>query len=375
MPDAIRVVDRIQDQSDFDSSWNPAASNGYVMVWNTGSSLWVPSSVSASPGGSSGQLQYNNSGSFAGTAALTYSLTTQHLLITNQSDIISQKIVLYNGQTVDAFQATIYDATSVVTKVTKDGYVYSLQSDGTQYVGLRGTGSSPSYPGLHCHHDNRDGYFTYGYQSWDLAITTTTVWSASTSFVINLTPASRLGTDANVTTHSIYRATSYVNAAKGAGIKIYADAGPTGATNSDGGDIWIYGGALRGTGINGDVHLGFDGTTRLGTTKIYKPVYPSVSPTNLTANVNNYAPTAGRFQRWSTDGGNYTVTGLSLSQVDGMEITIINLGSGTITISDEDASSTAANRFLCVSGASITLDPNERTDLIYDGTTQRWRAF
>jgi hypothetical protein len=193
---------------------------------------------------------------------------------------------------------------------------------------------------------------------------------------INKTPYTRVGTDGNNTAHEIYRTTNYTANSKGAGIKIYGDNGPTGLTNSSGGDILIYGGALRGTGKDGDVKLGYTGSATRGNVYLYTLVSTFVTPSTLTADVNNYAPALGKNYRLSTDGGNYIITGLSLSQVDGMEITIINTGStGTITISEEDTNSTDVNRFLCVTGASIQLDPKERCDLIYDGTTQRWRAF
>jgi hypothetical protein len=50
--------------------------NGTALGWGT---------ASASPGGSSGELQWNNAGSFAGAAALTYAATGTHLLATAQA--------------------------------------------------------------------------------------------------------------------------------------------------------------------------------------------------------------------------------------------------------------------------------------------------
>jgi hypothetical protein len=157
-------------------------------------------------------------------------------------------------------------------------------------------------------------------------------------------------------------------------IKVYGGDGAAGNTN--GGAAYVFGGAKFGSGSDGDVHLGHTGSAMRGKVYLYTMVSPFVTPSSLTSDVNNYAPTLGKNYRLSTDGSNYTITGLSIGQVDGMEITLINTGAtGIITISDQDTNSTAANRFLCTSGASIQLDPNERCDLIYDGTTQRWRAF
>lgn len=185
------------------------------------------------------------------------------------SDVVGQKIVLYNGQTVDASQVLAYDGATVLQKVTKDGYVYSLKSDGTQYSGLRGTGSSPSYPGLHCYHDSGHGYLTLGYGTWEAYIGTTAYWSLSNSLMHNATAGTRLGTDANVTTHEIYRRTSYANSATGAGLRIYTDDGPTGATNSDSGNLTLHVGNKRGSGNYGMIRLGYTGSAARGNISLF----------------------------------------------------------------------------------------------------------
>lgn len=102
------------------------------------------------------------------------------------------------------------------------------------------------------------------------------------------------------------------------------------------------------------------------------------SPAQITSNQDNY--TAGGsgayksyFQRWSTDAAR-DVTGLSISQVDGEVHVIVNVGAQNIVLK-HDVTSTAANRFLCSTGADITLAANQAADLVYDGTTQRWRVF
>lgn len=105
-------------------------------------------------------------------------------------------------------------------------------------------------------------------------------------------------------------------------------------------------------------------------------VIGSSTPTALSADQNNYAPTLGRLNRWQTDNlGNRTVTGLA-GGVDGMTITIVNVGSpDTITLSHESASSTAANRFSNgPSALDITLGAaGDAATFIYDGTSSRWR--
>jgi hypothetical protein len=49
--------------------------------------------VSASPGGSTTQLQYNNAGSFAGTAAVVYATTVTHVTMTSQGATIVPLVV------------------------------------------------------------------------------------------------------------------------------------------------------------------------------------------------------------------------------------------------------------------------------------------
>lgn len=68
----IRLPDKIF-TGDYSDVVAPASGdNGKALVWNQTNQRaeWV--SVSASPGGSSGQVQYNNAGAFAGHSGFTY---------------------------------------------------------------------------------------------------------------------------------------------------------------------------------------------------------------------------------------------------------------------------------------------------------------
>lgn len=74
----------------------------------------------------------------------------------------------------------------------------------------------------------------------------------------------------------------------------------------------------------------------------------TLTPAALTANVNDYAPGSGyAIYAVSTDGtGDKQITGLAISQVDGQEITIINVSSiDNIILPKGSASSAAANRW------------------------------
>lgn len=105
---------------------------------------------------------------------------------------------------------------------------------------------------------------------------------------------------------------------------------------------------------------------------------PATTPTTLAANQNDYALAGGTgksyFIRLAASGA-VNITGLSISQTDGQEHFLINTSANNITLTHQDALSTAANRFLCSTGANIVLSQNQGCDLIYDSAQSRWLAF
>ena len=101
----------------------------------------------------------------------------------------------------------------------------------------------------------------------------------------------------------------------------------------------------------------------------------SESPGAITSNQNNYTRDAAYLQRWSSDASR-DITGLSMGgNVADSVAVIVNVGANNIVLKHQDAGSTDTNRFLCSTGADITLSVNQAADIIYDGTTQRWRLF
>ena len=95
------------------------------------------------------------------------------------------------------------------------------------------------------------------------------------------------------------------------------------------------------------------------------------TPSQITANQNNYAITASTFYRLSTDASR-TITGFD-DGVDGRFIIIANVGSFPIVLANQSASSSAENRIITGTGGSLTLLPDEQIKAVYDATTQRWR--
>lgn len=100
-----------------------------------------------------------------------------------------------------------------------------------------------------------------------------------------------------------------------------------------------------------------------------------ISPAQLTGDTDDWAPTdlstAGTI-RASTDASR-NLTGLTGGSA-GRQIRLINVGGFDLVLA-HDATSTAANRFLCPGSANLTLHPNDSVLLWYDGTSSRWRAI
>jgi hypothetical protein len=94
----------------------------------------------------------------------------------------------------------------------------------------------------------------------------------------------------------------------------------------------------------------------------------------LTANVNNYAPTG-----WSTativlldtDGYNYSISGFD-GTATSIRKTLANVSSNNITLLNNDTGSSAANR-LALPGDIVIL-PNGAVQLFRDTTNSVWRA-
>lgn len=103
------------------------------------------------------------------------------------------------------------------------------------------------------------------------------------------------------------------------------------------------------------------------------------TPAQITADQNNYALTAGAtLVRLSSDAAR-NITGivppsLNGASKGGLEVTLVNVGSFTITLKNESASSTAANRFIGGGGADTLIVAGGLVRMVYDNTSARWRV-
>jgi hypothetical protein len=100
-----------------------------------------------------------------------------------------------------------------------------------------------------------------------------------------------------------------------------------------------------------------------------------ISPAQITGNVNNYSPSgaAGAAVFRVNSDASRNITGLA-GGAAGREVMFINVGTQNIVFTNEDANSTAANRFLTGSGP-LTLNANSAVTFWYDSTLTRWIAF
>lgn len=76
---------------------------------------------------------------------------------------------------------------------------------------------------------------------------------------------------------------------------------------------------------------------------------------------------------WSNDA--VIPGGSTTAALDGQIVYLLNTGSSTITIKNEDAASTAVNRFLTHNGNNLSFQSGHVTLCLYDSTVSRWRAW
>ena len=99
-----------------------------------------------------------------------------------------------------------------------------------------------------------------------------------------------------------------------------------------------------------------------------------ISPSQITSNQNDYNPTSlstASTLRINSDAAR-DITGLQ-GGADGRLVILHNIGSFTITLKDENASSTAANRFALSADSALATD--QACLLQYDSTSSRWRLI
>jgi len=76
---------------------------------------------------------------------------------------------------------------------------------------------------------------------------------------------------------------------------------------------------------------------------------------------------------WSN--GAVTPGGSVTAALDGQVVYLLNTGTNTVSIKDQDAASTAANRFMTHNGGNVALAANHMALALYDTGVSRWRVW
>jgi hypothetical protein len=92
-------------------------------------------------------------------------------------------------------------------------------------------------------------------------------------------------------------------------------------------------------------------------------------------NTNDYSPTGlgtATIIRLQGNATTSVLTGIA-AQSSARRILLVNVSTNAITLSNQNASSTAANRFACPNAANYSLQQQAAVEIFYDSTTSRWR--
>ena len=114
------------------------------------------------------------------------------------------------------------------------------------------------------------------------------------------------------------------------------------------------------------------GSTTFNGPTLYPPYGSAVT---INSNTDNLTLAAGPVQFWNVTSA-VNLTGI-VAGASGYRVVFVNTGNATLTLKNEDASSTAANRFRTpyATKADVLLPPNFACELQYDTTISRWRIL
>lgn len=249
------------------SKWNnlAAGTSGYYLKSNGAGADPSWASVSVSPAGSSGQLQWNSSSSFAGAAYLNYATSGSILTITD---------------------GAITDVPLVVDGVTsQSGDLQQWKVNGTTKAKVNASGNATVNSTLYF--EDANGYITRSAASNTLSfapsgaavIMTLTaaglyapsrIYSLLNTGTIDMTvgPRNRGGNTGTGGSITILGGTGSTSGTPSAGGASYLKGGD-GGTNQNGGVAYVLGGAKNGSGTDGNVVICYTGSAAIGNLALF----------------------------------------------------------------------------------------------------------
>lgn len=310
------------------------------------------------------RLLYDNAGTLAETAGITYTATGQLTLA--GGTITASTPALDMSQTWNSGAVTFTGLKLNVTNTASasGSALTDWQIGGVSKISIVNVPGSGNFAG-----DARlqiGSYSLHSNSAYSMLMCTNVAGTASANFgCLGLTALSYGTFGTYISCGSFGAWGSSWDTPHGARVSSNAQYGFSSTTSYNGTmDLGLIRGAAKVLSVEAASSAG--GTVR----------YIATSPAQITADQNNYNPGGSSyFQRWNTDAAR-NITGMTFTaaQIDGQTHCIHNVGSQNIVLVNESASSTAANRFTNNTGADITLAANAIADLIYDNTSSRWRV-
>jgi hypothetical protein len=122
------------------------ASHGMALIWNNTTGHFETGAVGGTPGGSTAQVQYNNAGSFAGDAGLTYDDANNALTVTGR--VVTPLIVGGTGTTDDLILRTTSgvgaSGADMIFQVGNNGATQGMIIDNSGNIGIGPSAPSSS---------------------------------------------------------------------------------------------------------------------------------------------------------------------------------------------------------------------------------------